>query len=337
VKRRKPVRDVVRQLLRSSGSVTAAAVAAKAGVSRQAAHAALVRLVEEGGLEVEGRARATRYRRSPSQPIRLATAGLAEDRVLDDIERRMPDLAALGEEARRVFGYAFLEILNNALEHSGSEEVDIRIDLGGGRMGFEIVDHGVGAWANLRSGLGFESDLVAIQELSKGKVTTLPSRHTGEGVFFVSKAGDLFEMESGDLCWVVDAGRQDTAILASAPRQGTRVLFSASVGAVRPLDELFRSYTGEDHAFSRTRAYVQLFALGLRFLSRSEARRMMRGMERFREVVLDFHRVPGVGQGFADEVFRVWARDHPGVRLRPVRMNPPVELMVERARAAARE
>ena len=57
--------------------------------------------------------------------------------------------------------------------------------------------------------------------------------------------------------------------------------------------------------------------------------------ERFREVVLDFHRVSGIGQGFADEVFRVWARTHPRVRLRPVKMNPAVEMMVERARSAA--
>jgi hypothetical protein len=42
--------------------------------------------------------------------------------------------------------------------------------------------------------------------------------------------------------------------------------------------------------------------------------------------------VRGAGQGFADEVFRVWARAHPGVALTPVNMAPPVEFMVERAR-----
>lgn len=38
-----------------------------------------------------------------------------------------------------------------------------------------------------------------------------------------------------------------------------------------------------------------------------------------------------VGQGFADEVFRVWAKQQPEVALIPVDMNEPVAFMVERA------
>ncbi|MFZ5475538.1 MAG: STAS-like domain-containing protein [Myxococcota bacterium] len=44
---------------------------------------------------------------------------------------------------------------------------------------------------------------------------------------------------------------------------------------------------------------VPLLAVGGEFVSRSEARRLLHGLERFREVVLDFAGVPGVGQGFA--------------------------------------
>lgn len=81
---------------------------------------------------------------------------------------------------------------------------------------------------------------------------------------------------------------------------------------------------------------VKLYAIGVRFVSRSEARRLLHNLDRFREVELDFEGVQGVGQGFADEVFRVWANDHPEVRLVPTRMNRAVEFMVERARRAAR-
>jgi hypothetical protein len=48
-------------------------------------------------------------------------------------------------------------------------------------------------------------------------------------------------------------------------------------------------------------------------------------------VVLDFEGVDLVGQGFADEVFRVWAQQHPDVLLIPTGMNEPVAFMVERA------
>lgn len=57
----------------------------------------------------------------------------------------------------------------------------------------------------------------------------------------------------------------------------------------------------------------------------------MQGLAKFREVVLDFEGVESVGQGFADEVFRVFARAHPGTRLVPIRMGKAVEFMVQRA------
>lgn len=77
---------------------------------------------------------------------------------------------------------------------------------------------------------------------------------------------------------------------------------------------------------------IRLFAIGTEFVSRSEAKRLVRGLERFREVVLDFEGVRLVGQGFADEVFQVWSSAHPQVRLVPVGMSEPVAFMVERAR-----
>lgn len=95
---------------------------------------------------------------------------------------------------------------------------------------------------------------------------------------------------------------------------------------------IFDEYT-TDLAFDRTRTVVRLFAIGTTFVSRSEAKRLLHGLERFREVVLDFGGVGAIGQGFADEVFRVWARAHPDTRLRPVDMIEPVEFMVRRALA----
>lgn len=90
----------------------------------------------------------------------------------------------------------------------------------------------------------------------------------------------------------------------------------------------------DDYELTRTRTVVKLFAIGTEFVSRSEAKRLVHGLEKFREVVLDFTGVEMVGQGFADEVFRVWAREHPEVRLIPIAMNEPVTFMVERARRA---
>ena len=79
------------------------------------------------------------------------------------------------------------------------------------------------------------------------------------------------------------------------------------------------------------RTVVRLSTFGPKLISRSEARRIVCDLDEFREVVLDFKEVDLVGQGFADEVFRVWARHHPEVRLIPTDMTAGVEFMVERA------
>jgi hypothetical protein len=51
-------------------------------------------------------------------------------------------------------------------------------------------------------------------------------------------------------------------------------------------------------------------------------------------VTIDFTGVDIVGQGFCDEVFRVFAAGHPQIVLAPTGMNESVAFMVERARRA---
>ena len=45
--------------------------------------------------------------------------------------------------------------------------------------------------------------------------------------------------------------------------------------------------------------------------------------------------VEAVGQGFVDEMFRVWKNRHPNTRLHPVNMIPPIAFLVEHGRKAA--
>src|SRR5262249_14592833 len=160
------------------------------------------------------------------------------------------------------------------------------------------------------------SDLEALQELSKGKLTTLPAGHTGEGIFFTSKVADRFELESGRLSWLVDNVREDVGVGQVPLRRGTRVRFGAGTRPGRRLADVFAEYT-EDFEFKKTRIVVKLFALGTRFISRSEARRVLTGLDRFSEAVLDFRGVQEIGQGFADEVLRVWAASHRATKLTP--------------------
>jgi len=288
-------------------------------------------MVAEGVLGVHGSGRATHYRAAERGWVRkrYARPGLEEDRVWDALRADVPALATLPPAAARTAAYAFLEMVNNAIDHSGSQDVEVGIDLREGIARFEVLDWGIGVFENVCKKLGLATHLEALQEISKGKTTTMPDRHSGEGIFFVSKAVRLFEIDSSGLQWIVDNVRHDLSVGESAPRSGTRVYFEIDPRETRPLEELFAEYT-QDYEFSRTRTVVRLFQIGVLFLSRSEARRLMNGLEKFREVVLDFDGVGAVGQGFVDEVFRVWARAHPETVLIPVNMKPPVEFMVKR-------
>jgi anti-sigma regulatory factor (Ser/Thr protein kinase) len=275
------------------------------------------------GLPPEGGGRWT-----PTVEGRYPLAGLEEDRVHRELSGAL-DLAGL-EPARVVVAYAFTEMLNNAIDHSGGSAAVVRLWRRPARVEVEIADDGDGVFAHLLAGLALPDLFASVQELSKGKRTTAPERHSGEGIFFTSKAVDLFTLAANGIVWTVDNLRHDQALGASAVRVGTAVRFSVDPATERDLGAVFRQFSDEDHAFSRSRPVVRLFEIGVSFVSRSEAKRLLAGLERFKEVEVDFTGIEVVGQGFVDELLRVWPAAHPETRIIPSHMTEEVEFMVSR-------
>ena len=195
---------------------------------------------------------------------------------------------------------------------------------------FEIRDYGVGAYPKLCTGLHLASEFEAVQELSKGKRTTDRTRHTGEGIFFTSKAVDIFRLTSSGVRWTVDNLRRDVALGIVHEVGGTSVICQIDPQTDRDLTEVFRQFTS-NHAFTRTRPTVKLFEIGTSFVSRSEARRLLDGLEAdFETIEVDFTGETDVGQGFVDELLRVWPEAHPGKAVIPTNINPAVDFMIQR-------
>lgn len=259
----------------------------------------------------------------------LPLAALQEDAVWRDVA---VDLLQdrLSPEGRSTASYAFTEMLNNAIDHSAAESVRVGVWASRFEIRFEIADDGRGALPHLQERLHLEDAYDALVELTKGKTTTDPERHTGEGIFFTSKSVDVFTLESAGLRWTVDNVRQDQAVGGSDVQAGTRVRWEMDPATTASIADVFGAYTDDDQQFTKTRTVVRLFGFGVRFVSRSEAKRLMRGLERFKEVVVDFAGVEEVGQGFVDEVLRVWPRQHPETVVTAVGMTGPVEFMVRR-------
>lgn len=232
--------------------------------------------------------------------------------------------------AADVIPYAFSEMLNNAIDHSGGTRVNVRFWADDTVWAFEITDNGCGVFGKVKEGFELDTVFESSQELTKGKRTTAPKGHSGEGIFFTSKSVDVFKLTSNEMCWVVDNVRNDQGLGQESDQPGTRVFVKVEVNTPRRMKELFEQFS-VDHDFVRTRPSVKLLDIGVLFVSRSQAKRLLQGLDNFTEVEIDFHGVDTVGQGFVDEMVRVWPSEHPGKKVIPINMVPAVEFMVKRA------
>lgn len=310
------------------------------GVTRQAVLRHIRKLIEAGRLAVHGKTRDRYYELVPfaekSFEFSLA-AGLEEDRIWR--ESLLPYLKSVTGNAREICEYGFTEMVNNAIDHSSGQTLSISLKYTIDLIDLWIIDDGVGIFQKIRESLHLEDNLHAILELSKGKLTTDPERHTGEGIFFTLRAFDRFAIASGNLYfshteesgdWLVEE-REEIV-------KGTAVHLQISPQSTRKLYAVFDQYaSGEDFGFSRTQVPVALARCGDEILvSRSQARRLLARFDRFREILLDFEGVDRIGQAFADEIFRVFQNQHPDIHLEPVRANEEVLHMIARAKAYPR-
>lgn len=332
-------RFIVREVGRHPDDI-AKLVSERFQISRQAANRHLRRLVDLGALHGEGATRSRRYRLPVLREQRvLLPIGphLQEDVVWRD--HVAPLMAGIRQNVVDICHYGLTEIVNNAIDHSASPEVGIETKVTATSVSMMVVDEGVGIFRKIREAYGLEDDRHAILELVKGKLTTDPERHTGEGIFFTSRAFDEFGILSGDL-WLGHHREGGDWLIQDRthPASGTSVHMEIDLESDHTLTEVFDRYATEhdDYTFRRTHVLVALAQFGAEALvSRSQARRLMARLERFREVVLDFSGVPSIGPAFADEIFRVVAAQHPDVTITPTEMNESVAKMVRRALAAS--
>jgi anti-sigma regulatory factor (Ser/Thr protein kinase) len=324
--------QAIDRLLSGRSSVSVADVVAATGVSRQAAHKAFSKLVDDGLLVAEGRARATRYRRVARRTATYPIDGITTENAVWGAERlglRAIDADAVEPNVLRVLNFAFTEMVNNALEHSKGSELTVRWILSDERITFEVEDDGIGVFASLRQSRHLTDDFQAIGELSKGKQTTDPDHHTGLGIFLTSRLVDRFVLSSGHFSWTVDRDRDDFSIAElDQARRGTLVHCEVRRNTTLTLNDVVAAQSDPvTHKLDRTTLHVRLFEQG-DFVSRTEAKLIGARLEGWDSVELDFSGVDAVGQGFADELFRVWAHEHPETQLIPTNTNRAVAAMI---------
>ena len=315
--------------------------ALKFGVSRQAINLHLKRLEHEGALvPANGKTRSRAYVLAPLLTWRKEyeiTSGLEEDVVWrDDIS---PILGDQPENVKDIWQYGFTEMFNNARDHSEGKHITVLIEKTAVSTQLAIFDDGVGIFRKIQNALGLLDERHAIFELTKGKLTTDPDRHTGEGIFFTSRMFDSFDILSAGIFFTHEFGKAEDWILErSRPENAkTAVWLKLNNHTSRTVKKIFDQYsTSGNYGFTKTMVPVRLAQYGNeKLISRSQAKRVVARIELFNTVIFNFKDVPTIGQGFADEIFRVFASQHPGIIIYATDTNDEVRQMIERVKAGS--
>jgi anti-sigma regulatory factor (Ser/Thr protein kinase)/biotin operon repressor len=300
-------------------------------VSRQAVHKILKPLIEQGLILKGGTTRGARYRIARAKKVEPISQrfrkiypiqNLEEDRVFQECSMMLNLRRKLSRNAFGTVQYAFTEIVNNAIDHSHSKTCQIEASVNSYEFSFHVRDYGIGIFKSIADKYKLSNEAEAIGDLIKGKTTTMKEKHTGEGIFFTSKIADILTFRSHRITLIFENLQKDLIVEDTKFINGTSVFFQLSRQSKTKLSSIFTEYAPEefDYKFEKTRVMVELFKAD--FISRSEARRLLQGLDQFREVVLDFSGVRSLGQGFVDEIFRVFQKNHPEIEIKIENLRP---------------
>ncbi len=319
------------------GGQLPAAVMDRLAIGRRPALALLRQLEAAQWLRRDGSPRRPVWRPGPLRQVvqRYALGGQQEDRPW---ARDFAPHFDLPDEVARMAQHAFTELLNNAIDHSGGSQVTLSMRQTATQLQLLVADDGCGLFQRIGEDFAIDDPALAMLELSKGKLTSLPQRHSGRGLFFSARLADICDLHANAAAFQFRGG-DVRGWFPSRPlaRQGSTVYLAIALDTPRTLDSVLRAHSldGDSYRFERTVVPLRLLATGSGhgLASRAQARRVTARLDRFRCAEVDFSGISDVGNGFADELFRVALLQQPALQLVPVGMAPRVLAMVDSVRA----
>jgi biotin operon repressor len=330
---------IQRFILEAIGSIDvnfSASVSKEFGITRQAVNRHVQRLIEMGWVKADGATRNRKYvlcELVKKEFYYSIVPSLAEDEIWAKDVR--PAIEPLPDNVRELWNYAVTEMLNNVIDHSEGRNIVVSISKNAVNTEIQILDDGVGIFRKIRNEMNLMDDRLSIFELAKGKLTTDPEKHTGEGIFFTSRMMDRFSILSGGLYFDHDRHKDNDWLIDSSSGSGTSVFMTLANNSTRASKDVFDEFsTGDEYAFNKTIVPLDLAKFGVdELVSRSQAKRVLNRVNLFSTVIFDFKGVAEIGQSFADEIFRVYANEHPNIHLIPINMEKRVKQMIDRATA----
>ncbi|OGF74143.1 hypothetical protein A2W57_01825 [Candidatus Giovannonibacteria bacterium RIFCSPHIGHO2_02_43_16] len=274
------LKKIILSKLKKRKEIRAADIIKRTGFSRAYVDRFFKILQEEGEIALVGKANRARYVYSGKQfllrakkgirntRIILSNKNLSEDIILEQIKRDTGIFIDIRKNVAEIADYAFLEMLNNAIEHSRSRKIEVSLNRNSRLMKFEIFDAGIGIFRNVMRKRRLKSELEAIQDLIKGKQTTMPRAHSGEGIFFTSKAVDTLIFQSSNKKLIFNNIIGDIFVQDTKRIKGTKVIFTIGLKSKRDLAKIFREFSDRSFEFNKTNVTVKLFKMDTEYISR---------------------------------------------------------------------
>ncbi len=306
-------------------------------ITRQTVYNHLRYLESKGFISTTGYGSAKRYylgkKRNQSLVYNL-NSRLAEDKIWQYDFSYLFD--GVSDNILDICYYGFTEMVNNIIDHSEGEEASISMTYDNNYISFWIYDDGIGIFRKIRDFYKLDDDHQALFELSKGKLTTDPKNHTGEGIFFTSRIFSEFQIYSRGLIFTHMVNATSDFLTETQKlnaKKGTFIKMSINRKSSNNIQSLFDEYAEPgEYQFTKTSLDLRLaLHKDEKLTSRSQAKRVLNRVDKFTTVALDFDGIDSIGQAFADEIFRVFARKNPKIALVPINANEQVSNMIKRA------
>jgi hypothetical protein len=119
-------------------------------ISKPTASKYINELIDEGVVKKESSGRYPKYHLVDTV---IAKTYRREDDLEEDVlwrEDFFPQLAGVANNVKQACQYGFTEILNNAIDHSGSDEIKVRLVLNAKNIQIHIKDYGIGIFDKIQ-------------------------------------------------------------------------------------------------------------------------------------------------------------------------------------------
>ena len=331
-----PIREFILNNLTAHQKDIVKTVIRKFGLSRQAVLRHMYVLIQGGKVIAHGKTKDRYYKLKPivQKTVTITITPKLEE---DTIGRKylFPHLSGFSSNIREICEYGFMEIVNNVLSHSEGGECTLKLKITDMNVHLYVHDNGVGIFRKIKEHFDLENLHHAILELSKGRLTTTPKTHLGDGIFSIIHLFDTVQISSEGLRWKYDSSKGHQVLKSDSTKEGTSVVLNVSTSSLNTLQNVFNKYSTDinNSLFDRAEVPVSLARFDSEnLMSRSQARRLFRNLEKFHEVWIDFKGIKLIGDSFADEIFRVFQNQHPDLKIECINTNMHIENLVSGVR-----